>query len=101
MTAYNEHTGDLMKSKANTTAYADGYDKIFGKKDRIEARVATGPVGVAGETGPIGIAGWSPLTGAWGITNGMLTYNGSPVSGNAAEYVLHLINGDVNRLKNY
>lgn len=33
MTARNEHTGDIIKSRAPTQAYKDGWDRIFGKKD--------------------------------------------------------------------
>lgn len=31
MTSRNEHTGDLMKSKANSDEYRDNHEKIFGK----------------------------------------------------------------------
>jgi hypothetical protein len=30
MTARNDHTGDLIKSKPNSKAYRDNYDRIFG-----------------------------------------------------------------------
>lgn len=33
MTARNEHTGVLIKSKPNTEAYSQGWERIFGKKD--------------------------------------------------------------------
>ena len=32
MTAKNDVTGDLLKSKTNNKKYADNYDRIFGKK---------------------------------------------------------------------
>ncbi len=36
MTAKNEHTGDLLKSKVGNKKYADGWDRIFGKKKEAE-----------------------------------------------------------------
>lgn len=32
MTAKNDVTGDLLKSKTNNKKYADNYDRIFSKK---------------------------------------------------------------------
>ncbi|MGJ8660680.1 MAG: hypothetical protein ACSHXL_01455 [Bacteroidota bacterium] len=32
MTTRNEHTGDLLRTKACNKKYADNYDRIFGKK---------------------------------------------------------------------
>lgn len=37
MTAKNDITGDLIKSKGNNSAYSDGWDRIFGKKKQKEA----------------------------------------------------------------
>lgn len=37
MTAKNDITGDLIKSKGNNSAYSDGWDRIFGKKKKEEA----------------------------------------------------------------
>jgi hypothetical protein len=37
MTAKNDVTGDLIKSKTNSNAYSDGWDRIFGKKKKEEA----------------------------------------------------------------
>jgi len=34
MTAKNEHTGDSIISKAQSDAYRDNYDRIFGKKQK-------------------------------------------------------------------
>ena len=38
MATRNDITGDLIKTKANgdKDAYADGWDRIFGKKDKAE-----------------------------------------------------------------
>lgn len=36
MTAKNDITGDLIKSKGNNSAYSDGWDRIFGKKKKQE-----------------------------------------------------------------
>ena len=38
MASRNDITGDLIKTKANsdTEAYADGWERIFGKKDKPE-----------------------------------------------------------------
>ena len=33
MTAKNDVTGDLLKSKTNNKKYADNWDRIFKKKD--------------------------------------------------------------------
>ena len=33
MTAKNDVTGDLLKSKTNNKKYTDNYDRIFGKKN--------------------------------------------------------------------
>lgn len=36
-TAYNDSTGDLIKSKTNSQeAYNKGWEAIFGKKDKTE-----------------------------------------------------------------
>jgi len=36
-TATNDVTGDLIKSKSgNQEAYSDGWDRIFGKKNKLE-----------------------------------------------------------------
>lgn len=37
MTAKNDVTGDLIKSKTNSDAYASGWDRIFGKKKQEQA----------------------------------------------------------------
>lgn len=38
-TATNDVTGDLIKSKSgNQEAYSDGWDRIFGKKNKDESR---------------------------------------------------------------
>lgn len=37
MTARNDITGDLIKTRQNTTAYEDNYDRIFGKKKHTVA----------------------------------------------------------------
>lgn len=34
MVAHNEHTGDLLRSKAASETYRNNYDLIFGKKDK-------------------------------------------------------------------
>lgn len=34
MVAKNDITGDSIKTKASTKAYDDGYDRIFGKKEK-------------------------------------------------------------------
>lgn len=44
MVAYNEHTGDLMRSGAATASYRNNYDAIFGKKtpkepEKVEEKV--------------------------------------------------------------
>lgn len=31
----NDITGDKLQSKVNTKQYEDGYDRIFGKKDKV------------------------------------------------------------------
>jgi hypothetical protein len=36
MAAVNEHTGDLMRSKAASNNYRNNYDAIFGKKPAEE-----------------------------------------------------------------
>lgn len=41
MTARNEHTGDELKSKTNSDAYRNNYDKIFGKKTRKDTEQST------------------------------------------------------------
>ena len=42
MVAINPVTGDKIQSKTNSSAYADGYDRIFGKGKRDE-KPATQP----------------------------------------------------------
>ena len=37
MTARNDITGDLLKSKTNNDAFRDGWDRIFGNKPAVEA----------------------------------------------------------------
>jgi hypothetical protein len=39
MSARNEITGDLITSKSPSTAYSDGWDRIFGKKKVEQAKV--------------------------------------------------------------
>jgi len=39
MTARNEITGDLIVTKSTSSAYADGWDRIFGKKKPEPAKV--------------------------------------------------------------
>ena len=43
MASRNDITGDLIKTKANsnTEAYADGWERIFGKKDKVADAKAT------------------------------------------------------------
>lgn len=35
MASTNDITGDRLVSKGNTKAYDDGYDRIFGNKDKV------------------------------------------------------------------
>lgn len=37
MTAKNDHTGSFMNTKAATDAYREGFDRIFGNKDKVTA----------------------------------------------------------------
>ena len=39
MTAKNDVTGDSIRTKGYTKAYADGWEKIFGKKKKKQAKV--------------------------------------------------------------
>ena len=39
MASKNDITGDEIKSKASTSAYEDGWDRIFGKKEEKEPGV--------------------------------------------------------------
>ena len=39
MAAKNDITGDEIKSKTATSAYEDGWDRIFGKKEEKESEV--------------------------------------------------------------
>lgn len=43
MASRNDITGDLIKTKANsdTEAYADGWERIFGKKNKVASTEAT------------------------------------------------------------
>lgn len=36
MTAKNDITGDAIKSKPNTDAFEENFDRIFGKKDKTK-----------------------------------------------------------------
>lgn len=36
MTAYNDITGDAIKTGGASSAYRDGWDRIFGKKEQPE-----------------------------------------------------------------
>ena len=49
MASRNDHTGDQMVSKANTRAYGEGYDRIFGSriKKKLEQPAADVPPGSA------------------------------------------------------
>lgn len=38
MAARNDVTGDEIKSKTNSKQYADNWDRIFGKKDKLEEK---------------------------------------------------------------
>jgi len=37
MTAKNDHTGSFMNTKAATDAYREGFERIFGKKEKVTA----------------------------------------------------------------
>lgn len=37
MTAKNDHTGAYINTKAATEAYREGFDRIFGKKEKVTA----------------------------------------------------------------
>ena len=37
MTSKNDITGDLIKTKESNSAYSEGWDRIFGKKQKIES----------------------------------------------------------------
>ena len=39
MAAKNDITGDSIKSKTSTKAYADGWEKIFGKKKKTKKNI--------------------------------------------------------------
>lgn len=39
-TARNDITGDVLRTRTLTTAYSDGYDRIFGKKRQLQADIA-------------------------------------------------------------
>ena len=41
MTARNDITGDELKSKTNSEAYRDNYDRIFGNKRRKDNEQST------------------------------------------------------------
>lgn len=43
MTAKNDITGDSIKSKNNSDAYRDNWDRIFGKKDKTDPCPACAP----------------------------------------------------------
>lgn len=50
MTARNDITGDELKSKTNSEAYRNNYDKIFGKKTRKDTSQSTQIAGRERET---------------------------------------------------
>jgi len=39
MASKNDVTGDSLVSKPTNKAYADGWDRIFGKKDKLEKKL--------------------------------------------------------------
>lgn len=41
MTARNDITGDLIQSKLNSKAFEDNFDRIFGKKNKVDGANST------------------------------------------------------------
>jgi hypothetical protein len=74
----NDITGDLIKTKANsdTEAYADGWERIFGKKNKVASTETTAnqPVGstlcdICGkELNKVGECAWTSCPLNWNET---------------------------------